>query len=180
MNNGTIYKWLYFASSALRILLPLIVFIFPLFVTIFVSFLDAIDIEFASRRVVTKSRYQQIDKLLDTWWYFLALLFSYIYLNQYFTFLLILFIYRIFGLLIFLISNNRKILFLTPNLFENVFFLFFFANYFHNLNYLIRGDTLYFSLSIAFLLKIFQEYWIHVAQISIPEDFFGKKRFWKK
>jgi hypothetical protein len=56
-----------------------------------------------------------------------------------------------------------------PNFFENAFFLFFLATYFH-WSFIVSGKVLYFSLLFVFLLKILQEYWLHIAQKSIMED----------
>lgn len=174
------YKILFLISTILRIILPLAIFRSPLFVVVAITFLDAIDVEFASRKVLTRNGYQRIDKCLDTWWYLVALSFSYFFLNQYFIFLAILFGFRIVGLFVFIIKEDRRVLFFTPNLFENAFFLFFLANHFPTLNFLIHGTALYKSLLAVFILKMIQEYWIHIAQISIPEHIFGKKRLWKK
>ncbi len=164
----------------LRFIFAPLIFIWPL-TSIIVSFLlDVIDIEFASRGVTTLHEYENIDKIFDLWWYVLSLLYSYFKLNQWFGFLLILFLFRLVGDIIFFLKGDRKILMFFPNFFENSFFLFFFSNYFYGINFLIKPENLYFSLILIFMIKIVQEWWVHWAQISIPEDFFGKKRKWRK
>ena len=84
------------------------------------------------------------------------------------------------GDIIFFLKNDRRIFIVFPNLFENVFYLIFFSLNYKQLNYLLDQDHFLISLTLVILLKIFQEWWIHIAQISIPEDFFGNKRDWKK
>lgn len=159
----------YYFVLFLRSILPVFIFRYPFYVIIGVFFLDAIDVEFAAKRVLTKSRYQEIDKLMDNWWYIWALVYTYFYLGQYFIFLLILFCYRIMGAIIFYKKKDRRIFLIFPNFFENAFFLIFFCKYF-SWNLLLQGKIIFISLSVVFLLKIVQEYWIHIVQKSIPED----------
>ena len=171
---------MYYFVVLLRILAAPLVFIWPLPSIILSFFLDIIDIEFASRKVLTLSEYEKYDKALDVWWHLNIMIFSWFYLPDYKIFLLILFILRMIGNIIFFLKNDRRIFFLFPNFFENIFFLIFFSLYFKQLNFLLGREFIYFSLSIMIITKIFQEWWVHIAQISIPEHFFGKKRRWKK
>ncbi|MFA5770135.1 MAG: hypothetical protein WC894_01405 [Patescibacteria group bacterium] len=173
-------KFLYFFIVILRILSAPLIFIWPLISIILSFFLDIIDVEFASKGVLTLEKYERYDKALDLWWYITIMAFSWFYLSDYKIILLILFALRIIGSIIFFINNNRKIFFIFPNFFENVFFLIFFSTYFKQLNILLGEKFFYFSIITVITLKIFQEWWIHIAQISIPECFFGKKRNWKK
>ena len=164
----------------LRIVSAPLIFIWPLLSIILSFFLDVIDIEFASRKVLTLSEYERYDKALDLWWYFNVMIFSWFQLPNYRYILLILFIFRTVGENIFFIKNDRRIFFLFPNFFENIFFLIFFSIYFRQLNFLLDKKFVFFSLSVVIIEKIFQEWWVHIAKISIPEHFFGKKRQWKK
>lgn len=171
---------MYYFVVLLRILVAPLIFIWPLTAIILSFFLDIIDIEFASRKVLTLSEYEKYDKALDLWWYFNVIAFSWFYLPDYKFLLLILFIFRITGSIIFFLKNDRRIFFIFPNFFENIFFLIFFSLNFKQLNFLLDKKCFLFSISIAIILKIFQEWWVHIAQISIPEYFFGKKRRWRK
>lgn len=171
---------MYYFVVLLRILVAPLIFIWPLLAIILTFFLDVIDIEFASRKVLTLSEYERYDKALDLWWYFNVMAFSWFYLPDYKFLLLILFIFRITGGIIFFLKNDRRIFFIFPNFFENIFFLIFFSLNFKQLNFLLDKKYFLFSISIAIILKIFQEWWVHIAQISIPEHFFGKKRRWRK
>jgi len=172
-------KLLYYFILLLRFVFPSLIFIWPFTSIIVSSLLDIVDIEFASNGVTTISKYEKIDKLFDLWWYVTSITYSFFNLHQWFVFLLILFVYRFVGDMFFFIKGERKILMFFPNFFESAFFLFFFSTYFSSINFLIRPNNLYFSLLVVFLIKIFQEWWIHWAQISIPEDFLGKKRKWR-
>ncbi|MCR4277361.1 MAG: hypothetical protein NUV87_04510 [Candidatus Roizmanbacteria bacterium] len=173
-------KFLYYLIVALRVLVAPLVFIWPLLSVILSFFLDVIDIEFASRRVLTLSKYERYDKALDTWWYINVMIFAWFQMPNYRYILLILFVFRTIGEMIFFIKNDRRIFFLFPNFFENIFFLIFFSIYFKPLHFLLSEKYIYFSLSVVIIAKIFQEWWVHIALISIPEYFFGKKRKWRK
>lgn len=172
--------FLYYFVVLLRILSAPLIFIWPLLSIILSFFLDIIDIEFASRKVLTLDEYEKQDKILDLWWYLNSVIFGWFHLPYYRFLLLILFIFRAIGEVIFIIKNDRKVFFLFPNFFENIFFLIFFSVYFKQLNFLLNSQFIFFSLSVAIIAKIFQEWWIHIALISIPEHFFGKKRKWRK
>ena len=172
--------FLYFLVILLRLLSAPLIFVWPLISIILSFLLDIVDIEFASRGVLTLKNYEKWDKILDLWWYLNALIFGWINFSEYKFFLLGLFIFRMVGDIIFILKNDRRIFIVFPNLFENVFYLIFFSLNYKQLNYLLDQDHFLISLTLVILLKIFQEWWIHIAQISIPEDFFGNKRDWKK
>lgn len=160
---------MYYFIFILRILVAPLIFIWPLLSIIVSFFLDLIDGDFAYK-VVSKKLYQIIDKNLDLWWFINIMIYSYINYPDYKIYLLILFIYRVVGQLIYYVSGNRKILLLFPNFFEWVFFLIFLGkNYYPSI---ITGQTFYLILLVIFFVKIFHEWFLHVANLSIREDFF--------
>ena len=114
---------------------------------------------------------------MDNWWYLWALAYSYFAFNRFFILLLIFLVFRFVGLAIFLNTKRRSTFMFFPNFFENAFFLFFFATLF-SLQSLIIGPNLYYSLAVAFALKILQEYWVHILKKSLVEDVFKFK--WRK
>ena len=172
-----IFKILFSISSILRIVLPLAIFKFPLFVVIAVSFLDWIDGDLGSQGFLSKSKYQNIDKLMDHWWYIWAIIYSYFALNNFFVFLFTLFVYRMIGFGLFLYRKKRKMFMFFPSFFENAFFLFFFVNYF-GWQFLVTGINLFYSITVVFILKLLQEYWLHYLGKSFVEDIFKFK--WRK
>lgn len=173
-------RFLYFFIVFLRIITAPLVFIWPLPAIILSFFLDSIDIEFASQKVLTLAEYERWDKALDLWWYLNAMIFGWFSFPYFKYFLLFLFVFRLIGDLIFFLKGDRRILFLFPNFFENVFLLISLSLFIKPLNFLLDGKYFLTSLTVVILLKIFQEWWIHVALISIPEKFFGIKRNWRK
>ncbi|MFA6390117.1 MAG: hypothetical protein WCX78_00055 [Patescibacteria group bacterium] len=161
----------------LRILTAPLIFVWPLISIILSVFLDLIDADFA-HMVVSKKHYQLIDKNLDLWWFINIMIFSNINYPDYKIFLLILFIYRLIGQFVYYISRYRGILLFFPNFFEWVFILIFFGkNYFP---LILQGTTYILILIVIFIVKIFQEWFFHIADLSIREDFLKIKRDWKK
>lgn len=168
---------MYYFVVLLRILVAPLIFIWPLTAIILSVFLDLIDADFA-HKVISKKLYEIVDKNLDLWWFINIMIYSYINYPDYKIYLLIFFIYRVVGQLIYYVSGNRKILLLFPNFFEWVFFLIFLGkNYYPSI---ITGQTFYLILLVIFFVKIFHEWFLHVADLSIREDFFKSKRNWRK
>ena len=164
-------KYLYYLIIFLRILSAPLIFFWPL-QSIIVSFLlDAIDADFA-HYIVTKKQYQLIDKTIDLWVSFFEMVFAWQVFPAFRYFLLFLFLWRIIGTLIFYLTGKRKFFLIFANYFENAFFVIFFRNYLSKIN-------LYFLIGISFIIKLFQEWFIHIADLSVREDIFGKKRKWR-
>lgn len=147
---------------------------FLIFTILIACFLDAFDGEFASKRVLSRDKYQLIDKILDTWMYLLALSLSWIFINKYFLLLLVLFIYRMIGQLLALITKDEKMFLISPNLFGNFFLLLIFGTVFPSTN-VIQGQNLYISLLAVGLFTLYYEYCLHIKKFSLLKDVFGLK-----
>ncbi len=169
----------YGVVAMLRLAAGALIFLAPLPAVLASTFLDLIDAEFASMSGFTQSEYERADKTLDIYWYTSALAYIYLTLAPFFPVFLLLYIWRVAGYLFYLRSDNRKMLLLFPNFFENVFLLVFFATAIPVLNFLLSGPYLYVSLGCAVLLKILQEWYIHGANLSVRESLFRIKRRWR-
>jgi len=168
---------MYYLIFILRILVAPLIFVWPLLSIILSVFLDLIDADFAYK-LISKKLYEIVDKNLDLWWFANIMIYAYINYPDYRIYLLILFIYRFIGQLIYYVSKNRKILIFFPNFFEWIFFLIFFGKNFDPS--ILNGQKYYLFLITIFITKIFHEWFLHVADLSIREDFFKIKRDWKK
>lgn len=170
----------YYLIVLVRIVFAPLILVWPAPAIILSLFLDIIDADFA-HHVITKKQYQIMDKILDSWVYIFELILAWTALPQYRYFLLALFIWRFIGLGVFLKYKNRNVLLIFGNYFENMFFLLYFAQEFKSLNFILENKTVFYTLTVfSFISKIFQEWFIHVADLSIREDFFKSKRKWKK
>ena len=166
---------MYYLVVLLRIIAAPLVFISPLIAIILSVFLDIIDGDLACL-VISKNKYEEIDKNLDFWWFANIMIYSYSHYPQYKLFLFALFIFRFIGQALFAVSYKRIFLMYFPNFFEWSFFLIFLGvNYFP---IVINSRLFYLNLGMIFILKIFQEWFIHVADLSVKEILSGKKRNW--
>jgi hypothetical protein len=157
---------------ALRIIFAPLILVWPL-QSIIVSFLlDVFDADVAHHKV-SKKQYQVIDKILDSWVFLFELLLAWKLFPDFQLILLALFIWRMVGTIFFFINGYRWIFVIFGNYFENVFFVLYFKNFLPN----IKLETL---LVFSFIVKIIQEWFIHVAELSIREDLFHSKRKWSK
>lgn len=170
-------KLIYFFIIFFRLLSAPLIFISPLSAIILSVFLDIIDADFAYQ-VISKKKYELIDKNLDLWWFINIMIYSALNFPDYKIYLLFLFIFRAIGQLIYYLTNSRRILIFFPNFFEWIFFLIFIGkNYFPII--LTTQNYILISLSIV-IIKIIQEWFLHVADLSIKEIVFKTKRYWQK
>ncbi|PIP62556.1 hypothetical protein COW98_03360 [Candidatus Roizmanbacteria bacterium CG22_combo_CG10-13_8_21_14_all_35_9] len=176
-NNGKIsdiihnMKYLYYLIIFLRILSAPLILIWPTTAIILSFSLDVIDADFA-HYVVSKKQYQIIDKALDFWVFLYEMILAWQLFPVFRNFLLFLFLWRMIGTLIFYFTGERKLFLIFANYFENAFFVIFFRNYIPKIN-------LYFLIGISFIIKLFQEWFIHVADLSVREDILKSKRKWR-
>jgi hypothetical protein len=110
---------------ALRILIPLTIFRWPLWGGIASLLIDAYDCQIASFLGCYIPNYILSDKFLDTYYLTIELIVSQGWHNQFAKkTALALYIWRLFGVLLFQVTASEKWLVVAPNVFE-MFFLFF-------------------------------------------------------
>lgn len=175
--RNNLYLVLYIIVCGVRVVTPFLIFYTPLEAILINLFLDMLDGEFASRKALTQEEYEVIDKIIDLWWYSVVLIYALVVYGVYSRIFLLLYIYRFVGEIAYFITRKRIVLFYFPNLFENTFLLVFFYRYFTSLN-LFDSRYLYTYISVAFFLKLFQEYILHINNFSFAETFLGMKKKW--
>lgn len=149
----------------IRLMLPLSILRYSLFGGLLAIFLDYFDydlIRFLDNGDLTN--YQVIDKSLDLYYLSLEVYVVISWKNSLARIAaLLLFIYRVFGILIFFITNNLLFLVIFVNLFE--FFYLFYLSYkkiFHK----DPATSIRRLLIILFLLlipKFLHEYFLHIT-----------------
>lgn len=160
---------LYYLAILLRIAFAPLILIWPLQAIIVSFLLDLFDADFA-HYIVSKKQYQLIDKVLDTWVYIFELILAWRLFPDFKLLLLLLFIWRLIGVILFFFNSYRWLFVIFGNYFEIAFFVLYFKIVFININ---------ITLINAFLIKLFNEWFIHVADFSIRENFFRSKRKWR-
>jgi hypothetical protein len=165
---------------ALRIVVPLFIPKFPLPAMILAMIIDAADQTiFQSFTSLDLTNYQSYDKALDV--YYLAIAYLSTMRNWQhqvaFDTSRFLWYYRLVGVALFEIFHIRALLLIFPNTFE--YFFDFYQGVRTRWNPLRMSKRLVIGAAafIWIVIKLPQEYWIHVAQLDttdlIKEDLFG-------
>ena len=152
----------------LRLIIPLLIFRRPLLGGVASVLLDAVDANIVRIMGGTFPNYQPLDKCLDTYYLFFELVVSLGWDHKLAKQTsVILFLYRVAGVVLFEITNTRVYLFFFPNLFEYffLFFLIFKSRYFDS-NKVNSWSKIVLILVLLYILKLPQEYLLHYKQVS--------------
>ena len=177
---GTTEWIIVIAVVGARLALPLLIPYFPLPALLACLILDAIDQSiFQQFPAIPLDGYQSYDKALDVYYLSVAYLSTLRnWTNQgAFRMSQFLYYYRMVGVIIFEMTQNRTILFIFPNTFE-YFFLFVEAvRLGWDTKHMGRKTVILSAAAIWIFIKLPQEWWIHIAQLDmtdfIKETLFG-------
>lgn len=151
----------------LRVIVPLLILKRPLTGGIIAMLLDAFDV------VIVElfgpggmgPHYHNIDKVLDLWYLGLEAWVALSWTERLPRITaIVLFVYRVIGVIIFEISGWRPTLFIFPNLFEHWFLFYLIRNHFFPQIRLDSWKRILGWLMFLYIPKIGQEYLLHVAQ----------------
>jgi hypothetical protein len=156
----------------LRLAVPLLIFRYPLAGGVVALLLDGADVilvelfaPIIGGQGYFGSNYHTLDKWLDVYYLFFLLLISMRWQDMLARRTsILLFAFRMIGVLAFELTGMRKILFFFPNLFENFVLFILFAKRFtpHLIPQTVR--QLGMILLLLYIPKFFQEYLLHYAQ----------------
>ena len=147
-----------------RLTAPLTILRWPLAGAIIAIVADAIDILFFQAfGFPTFIGYNEIDKLLDLYYLSLELIVALGWPSLPRATAILLFAYRLAGVMIFEVTHIRPVLLIFPNLFELYFIFYLLARRFRPARQITPAVT---SVALACLLppKLFQEYALHYAR----------------
>ena len=172
-------RYIYYFVLAVRLIFAPLIFVWP-FISVIISFLlDLIDGDIAAYAVSEKN-YQIIDKTVDFWVYTFEMIYAWINFQDFRLLLLALLLWRLVGMVLFYMTSNRRLFIVFGNYFENIFYLIFFGVTVPALNWLVHnGNVYYFAVIAVSIVKFFQEWFVHVAELSVREDVFKSKRKWR-
>lgn len=163
--------WLrvYRVLIALRFLLAPIIVVFPIIGWIFSFYLDGWDGVFTINAHAPYIRYQRVDKFLDIWFRLFLVLTAFVKEWPVATLFAVLFLYRLAGELIIAKFGYKRqyFLILFPNLIEFLFPAYIMYEYYKSL-YGVDIRVMFILIFIALILKIFQEYMMHVRKWHSP------------
>jgi hypothetical protein len=154
-------------TLTLRLLVPLLILRFPLTGILLSALVDVTDYSFLGSAV----NYQQLDKLLDTYYLSLAAitvlrwkdgLAKRIALGAY--------AWRVLGVLLVLLTDQRWLLMVFPNFFEPLFVFYLLYVYLSKNTKLFTSGWIIAAITVTLLIpKLVQEYVLHIYQPS-PES----------
>lgn len=163
---------IFWAVVATRFILPLGIPIFPLPAIIGCLLVDAFDQPiFQTFTHVDLSQYQAYDKALDIFYLSIAMLTMYrnwksrpaVEIGR------VLFYLRLVGVLAFESTGWRWLLFLLPNAFE-YYFIFYEAIRSRWTPTRLSAHFYLVSAAAIWILKLPQEYWIHIAKLDVTDE----------
>jgi hypothetical protein len=160
---------------SLRLLIPLLIFRWPLWGGLAALVVDALDTNIVKPFGVEIPNYTLVDKYLDTYYLTIELVVSLRWFNSlakktsFF-----LYSWRLFGVIAYQLTQNEIWFFIAPNLFEN-FFLFYALLLFlkketSQRRWLNSWKRLSLSLFLLWLPKIPQELILHVWRVGSPVE----------
>ncbi len=176
-----IYFRIYLVLCLLRLITVFLIFINPLMALVFQLALDILDGINASRGGVLKRQYHNIDKGLDIYWYLITLI--YFILQQRFlqfqNLLIILFLWRVFGYLMFLWKGKKIWFAICPNFYEQVVILIIISEVLGP-QFLREPGWRELLLGVLFTIKLLQEFLLHFFEFSPTEKILHLPMHWKE
>jgi hypothetical protein len=163
-----------------RLLIPLLVFRFPLPAIVAALVIDAADQTiFQQLTDLDLTSYQGYDKALDI--YYLAIAYISTFRNWHhpaaLTVATFLWYYRLVGVMLFELTEWRPLLLIFPNTFEYFFIFFEIVRLKWNTSRLDTRRVVGAAAAIWVFVKLPQEWWIHIAQLDftdfMKEDLLG-------
>ncbi len=165
--------WIVFlVVVGLRFLLPLLIPLFPLPAILACLLLDGVDQTiFQTFTRLPLDGYQGYDKALDI--YYLSVAYISTFRNwtnsHAFQTSRFLYFYRLVGVVLFEWFHWRPLLLIFPNTFEYFFIWYEAVRLFWNPARLSRRAVLLAAAAIWIVIKLPQEYWIHIAQLDATD-----------
>ena len=153
---------------AARLLIPLLIPRFPLPAIITALVIDAVDQTVLAAFDAEPDNYQQFDKALDVYYLSIAYLSTFRNWPERFAFRLSQFLwyYRLIGVLAFELTEVRVLLMIFPNTFEFFFIFYELVRVSRDPERLPRKVLAGVAAGIWIIIKLPQEFFIHVAQLD--------------
>lgn len=176
INEVKVFRFLAYLNVIYRILVPFLIFSYPILSTFLSIITDTIDGDIFQRARVKQKTYQLVDKTLDVYWYIFIIIFS--FHGEFGHVLFLLFIFRLVGNLLYYILKDRHIFIFFPNIFEPFFCVYVLSLRISWLHVLLEGENLFITMLIITVLKIINEVIIHGIRVDMTDLLTGKKTQW--
>jgi hypothetical protein len=165
--------WIIFALVVgARFIIPLFIPFFPLPAIIAALLLDGVDQTiFQQFTNLPLDGYQSYDKALDIYYLTVAYISTFRNWTNNFAFRVsqFLYYYRLVGVVLFETTQIRALLLIFPNTFEYFFIWYEAVKLWWNPRKLTRTAVISAAVGIWIVIKLPQEYWIHIAQNDVTD-----------
>ncbi len=177
----------FLAVVAVRVLLPLLIFKYPLPAIVLALVADAVDQtvfqQLAPGIDISESgelNYQGYDKALDIYYLTIAYLATFRnWLNPVAVMVAaFLWYYRLLGVTLFEMTGWRALLITFPNTFEYYFIFIALVRVGWRDSRLSSSQVIKAAASIWIFIKLPQEYWLHIAQLDVTEQLAERPWLW--
>ena len=165
---------------ALRLLVPLTILRWPLWGGIAAMLLDGADVVLIELIPGGSfgDHYHTLDKLLDSYYLFLELIVALRWDSPWAKWpAVVLFGYRVIGVILFELTRRRVMLFIFPNMFENWWLYCVVTERFWRRVYPHSAKTVLIPMLLLLIPKMGQEYLLHFAEAQ-PWNFLKKQMGW--
>ena len=139
--------------------------------------LDAVDGDVFQRFGVKRAAYQKYDKLLDSWWY--VMIFVYLVLevqrDNWWWILVGLFVYRMVGMVLFVLMNEEWLLSVFANYFTLVTFLVLVTPQVWGWDFLLPSP--YPAVTVVIVTTLWREWLLHIAKWDLSNFLFGGRKW---
>jgi hypothetical protein len=163
---------IFWVVIAARFLLPILIPYYPLPGILVCLVLDGVDQTiFQSFESISLDNYQGYDKALDTYYLTVAYTSTLRNWTDHFAYRLVrfLFYYRLVGVALFELIQWRPFLLIFPNTFEYLFIFYEIVRIWWDPQRLTNRQLLGAAAFIWIIIKLPQEYWLHVAQLDATD-----------
>lgn len=152
---------------ALRLTIPLLILRYPLFGGVTAMVLDALDVVLIEAIGLGGfgGHYSELDKLLDSYYLTLEVIVAFGWTSAWARIpAIVLYVYRVIGVVAFEMTDTRVLLFVFPNLFENWWlYVVIVARFFPQL-YPKSARSVAIPLFLLLVPKMGQEYLLHYQE----------------
>jgi|SRR3989344_609503 len=157
-----------FIIVALRLVLPLTIFRWPLLGGLIAMIADALDVVLITYlNMGDFKNYHQVDKYLDMYYLSMEVYVSLFWKNKLARGTSIfLFLYRTIGFILFEVTKLRLLLFIFPNLFENFYLFYLGYKKITKKDPISSFRNLFLILVLLLIPKLIQEYILHFALLQ--------------
>ena len=167
-------------SVVLRLIFGPTIFLMPRVTALIEFIIDWVDGELYKRAGYAQPQYSLYDKILDYYWYIWILIYILVNNIPFRSFFILLFAYRSFGQILYLITKKEIMFLLFPNIFEIFFLYYLVVTIPGKTTPLLLAPAIWIALASITVIVLFREYILHLRRSNLSRLILGHATFWPK